>query len=126
MLKIAGIALIIVMVSIILMRTSKEYAILCMMGGCILLFFMGLTRLKVLTSQLSEMEQTLGIPSQYTTVFLKMLGISYIAEFTSSLCKDAGQGAIALQVDFAGKVAMVVLSFPVLQALVQTIRAVFV
>ena len=42
-------------------------------------------------------------------------------EFTATLCKDAGQHAIACQVDFFGKMSMVVVSLPVLQTLLETI-----
>ena len=50
-----------------------------------------------------------------------MIGIAYLSEFTASICKDAGQSTIASQVDFFGKMSMIVVSLPVLQSLLETI-----
>lgn len=61
------------------------------------------------------------VKEEYIAVVLKMIGIAYISEFTATLCKDAGQPAIACQVDFFGKMSMVVVSLPVLQTLLETI-----
>ena len=53
--------------------------------------------------------------------FYAIRKFEYISEFTATLCKDAGQHAIACQVDFFGKMSMVVVSLPVLQTLLETI-----
>ena len=43
-----------------------------------------------------------------------LLGISYICEFATNICKDAGYGAIASHIELAGRVTMVVMSLPIL------------
>ena len=43
-----------------------------------------------------------------------MLGIAYSAEFSSQICKDSGHGAIAAQIDFFAKTAIVMMSIPTL------------
>ena len=37
---------------------------------------------------------------------LKVLGISYITEFASAICQDAGEKSIAGKIELAGKVAI--------------------
>ena len=51
-----------------------------------------------------------------------MLGITYVAEFSANLCKDAGFGAIANQIEFYGKVMLIAVSIPILFSLIETIR----
>lgn len=51
-----------------------------------------------------------------------MLGITYVAEFSAGICKDAGYQTIALQIEIFGKLAVLVLSMPVLMALLNTIK----
>ncbi len=54
-------------------------------------------------------------------ILLKMIGVTYLADFTANLCRDAGYSAIAGQVEFFGKISLLTLSFPVLTALMETI-----
>ncbi len=58
----------------------------------------------------------------YVGTLLKMLGITYIADFSSNICKDAGYQAIAGQIEVFGKLAVLVLSMPILLALLDTIE----
>lgn len=62
-----------------------------------------------------------GLNSYYFTVVLKVIGIAYIAEFGAQLCRDAGQGAIAIKVEIAAKVAIMLLAMPIASALLQTV-----
>lgn len=50
-----------------------------------------------------------------------MVGITYVAEFSSNLCRDAGFGAIGNQIEFFGKVMIIAVSMPVIKSLIQTI-----
>ena len=52
---------------------------------------------------------------------VKMLGIAYIAEFSSSICKDCGHSAIASQIELFAKGAIVVMSIPVMSCLIELI-----
>ena len=69
-----------------------------------------------------EIENYIEIDHSYITTLLKMLGITYIADFSSAICKDAGYQAIASQIEIFGKLTVMVLSMPVLYALLNTIR----
>lgn len=54
-----------------------------------------------------------------------MLGIAYIAEFSSSICKDCGHSAIASQIELFAKGAIVVMSIPVMSCLIELIGELF-
>ena len=53
---------------------------------------------------------------------MKMIGITYIAEFASGICKDAGFGSLGGQIEMFGKLSMLAVSMPVLLALLETIK----
>ena len=55
-----------------------------------------------------------------------MLGITYIGQFSSGICKDAGYEATGAQIELFCKLSLMVLSMPVLLALLQTIQEFFV
>lgn len=52
---------------------------------------------------------------------IKIVGIAYIAEFGSEICKDAGQSAIATKIELAGKVIIAALAFPIIASLLDLI-----
>ena len=53
-----------------------------------------------------------------------MIGITYIAEFASGICKDAGYGSLGSQIEIFGKLSILVTSMPVLLALFGTLERV--
>ena len=89
--------------------------------GIWIVFFYAIRKFEYMVDMFRTMTEYTGIKEEYIAVVLKMIGIAYISEFTATLCKDAGQHAIACQVDFFGKMSMVVVSLPVLQTLLETI-----
>ena len=48
--------------------------------------------------------------------------LTYVAEFSSGICKDAGYQTIAGQIEIFGKLAVMLLSLPILMTLLNTIR----
>ena len=51
-----------------------------------------------------------------------MIGITYIAEFSSGLCKDAGYGSLGSQIEIFGKLSVLAVSMPILLALLDTVQ----
>lgn len=54
------------------------------------------------------------LPGDYVALLMKLLGISYLTESGAALCKDAGQTAIAGQIELAGKLVILSISLPVI------------
>ncbi len=53
--------------------------------------------------------------ARFLQPLLKITGIAYIAQFAAELCRDAGESALAGRVEFAGKTAIAVMSFPIIK-----------
>lgn len=101
---------------------KAEYGIYMSAAVSILLFTCMVDRLRVFVDAVEQMSRYISIDSGYIAVMLKMIGVTYIAEFCSSICKDAGYQTIAVQVEIFGKLAILMLGMPVLLALMETIR----
>jgi len=69
----------------------------------------------ILLRLLQIMEEN-GIRQEYILTVFKIIGISYLAQFAGELCKDCGQNAIAIKIELAGKVSILVLTLPILNA----------
>ena len=70
---------------------------------------------------LRRVRNYLPVETTYLNTLLKMIGITYVAEFSASLCKDAGNQAVAEQIEMFGKLSILALSMPVLLALLETV-----
>ena len=57
----------------------------------------------------------------YISILLKMLGISYIAGLASDISKDSGYNAVASQIEMAGKLSILLIGTPILEALLDTV-----
>ena len=58
-------------------------------------------------------------------ILLKITGITYLADFSANMCRDAGYSAIGGQIEIFGKISILAISSPVILALVETIRSFF-
>lgn len=101
---------------------KSEYGIFISVVLSVFVFFCILGRVEVILSVIRKISQTIGSKSSYLILLLKMLGVAYVAEFASSICKDAGYQTIASQIEIFSKITILALSMPVLQALLETIQ----
>ena len=101
---------------------KSEYGIFISVVLSVFVFFCILGRVEVILSVIRKISQTIGIKSSFVNLLLKMLGVAYVAEFASSICKDAGYQTIASQIEIFSKITILALSMPVLQALLETIQ----
>jgi len=62
------------------------------------------------------------VDSAYLGTLLKMIGITYVAEFASGICRDAGYGALGNQIQILGKLSVLGVSMPVFLALFETLE----
>ena len=101
---------------------KAEYGIYISIALSIVVFVGILGHLEILIDTMRRIGSYINIDSVYISTLLKMLGITYVSEFSSSICKDAGYQTIAGQIEIFGKLSVFVLSMPVLLALLETVK----
>ena len=69
-----------------------------------------------LFESLGKIQETLPVDTEYISTLVKMIGITYIGQFASGICKDAGYSTTAAQIELFCKLSVMVLSMPVLMA----------
>lgn len=115
-LGIAGIFL-----GVFLKETKPQYSMYVSIAICVCLVGYSLTKLLSLFGDIRTIQEYIPINSQYLTTLLKILGISYVGQFSASLCKDAGYSSIAGQIELFCKLSIMVVSMPILMVLLETI-----
>lgn len=101
---------------------KSEYGIYITVVLSLIIFFGVLGRLETLVEAMKGIGRFIQMDQAYIGTLIKMLGITYIAEFSSGICKDAGYQTIASQIEIFGKLAVMILSMPILLTLLNTIR----
>ena len=101
---------------------KSEYGIYISVVLSLFIFFCIITRLNIIVDMMRTIGSYINMDTAYIGTLIKMLGITYVAEFSSGICKDAGYQTIAVQIEIFGKLAVLVLSMPVLMALLETIK----
>ena len=94
------------------------------MGLSLFVLFYAIGRLSFVMEFLDGVLDDIGLESRYFEILLKIVGISYLCEFVSNICKESGFPAVAGQIEIGGKLTMMVMSMPILMAIVNTITSV--
>jgi stage III sporulation protein AD len=111
-----------VMLAVQLKGNKSEYGVYVSVAVSVILFVLISERLGIFVRTVKDLVSYSKIETSYFSVILKMLGITYIAEFASGICKDAGYQTIAGQIETFGKLTILALGMPILTALLGTIR----
>lgn len=105
-------------------KSSKpEYGMYIGFAISILIFSYGLRQAQAVIEQFEVVSGYLGGSKGYLTVLLKVIGITYICEFSSTICKDAGFGAVADQIEILGKLSVMFTGIPILFAVIEQIQS---
>lgn len=120
--KIMLIALIGIIMAMFLKTQKAEYSIFLSLCIAVLILFCVLGLFSSAKDQLSSLSMYLTMDNQYYGLLFKMIGITYLCEFCTSICKDAGYQAIGSQIDIFGKITILLAGIPILMTLLETIQ----
>lgn len=101
---------------------KTEYGIYMSVAVSILLFLCIVDRLEIFVETMDEISRYISMDTGYFSTMLKMIGITYISEFSSSICKDTGYQTIAVQIEVFSKLTILAMGMPILLALLETIQ----
>lgn len=96
-----------------------EYSFVLALATIVVVLVSVLGNLFGAVSKLRDLFSQSGNVGVYFTVALKALGISYITSFAADLCRDFGLSSLAQIAEIAGKIAIFVLSLPLMTAVLQ-------
>ncbi len=88
-------------------------------GGLICIFIV--EYLNRVFREFEGLQQYVAANREYLNILLKMIGITYICEFSASVCRDAGFQSIAGQIEVFGKVCILMFGLPIVISLLQTL-----
>lgn len=120
--KIVLLALVGVFLGVQFKSSRQEFSVYIGVMLSIVIFFEGMEKLGEVLERLKVLEGFMGSQYSYFGILLKVVGITYLCEFASSVCRDAGFAAVAGQIEIFGKLTVLLSGMPVILAVIETIQ----
>ena len=122
--KLALVGIVGILLAVPLKSYKAEYGIYIGIAVCLVILGYGMQYFARILSSIEQLRNYLNDNYSYITVLLKAVGATYACEFCAGICKDAGYGGIAGQVEMIGKLYILLIGMPVLMALLESIQSI--
>lgn len=109
------------LLSVTLKSYRPEYGTMTGIATGILIIMLTSGNLIKVLEELRQIVDKTGLDVKYFKITLKVIGISYITQFASEVCRDSGENAIASKVDTAGKICVLLLTIPIISGFLNII-----
>ena len=121
--KVGAFGIVGVMLALQFKGQKPEYSMYIGFGLSILIFCYVLKRAEAVMLQLDIIRRFLGNAEGYLSILLKVIGITYVCEFSAGICKDAGYSSVADQIEILGKLSVMFAGLPILFAVIEQIQS---
>lgn len=113
--KIIFIAVITIILSITITKFNPEFKVYITAIFGILVVYMLFKELKTYIREIADIFVKYDIKTEYFSTILKIVGIAYICDFISLLCKDLNHESVGKKVEIAGKLIILIYSIDVIK-----------
>ncbi len=122
MLKICSLGMVATIFGIYFKGIKGEYGVYISIVAGIIIFVCLMNKLEGIIEVIHKVQKFITINNAYIALMIKVIGITYVAEFSSNICKDAGYNALGSQIEVFAKITIMALSIPVIEALISCIN----
>lgn len=119
--KLVSIAIVGVLLVTLLKSAKPEFAVLAALGTGVVLAVFLLNSLSGAVLAFDSLVEKSGVSGELFSIVLKIVGIGYVTEYSSSLSEDAGCSGIAQKIQLGGKLTIFLMSLSVIEALISTV-----
>lgn len=106
---------------IIVKEVNAPIAFVIVLCTSMFVLFVVMIEITKIIQLLQSLAQLVRIDSIYIQTIFKIVGIAYITEFAANMMRDAGLSSIGSNIELAGKVFILILAIPIIQAVIQII-----
>ena len=121
MLRLTGFGVSAALMALLLRRLKPELGLAASLAAGVLLCVLVLPHLAQLLQGRESIARAGGLADGYMAQLLKVCGVSLLTDFAAQTCRDAGEDGLALKVELAGRVMLIALALPVMEALLSHI-----
>jgi stage III sporulation protein AD len=122
--RIGGLALTGLTALLVLRSYKPDWAPLIRLAVAVIFLGITLTMVATVLDYVQELTSATGALSEETwPLLLKALGIAFLTETAASLCRDSGEAGLAGWVETAGRLEILLLSFPLIRTVLDAVAA---
>lgn len=121
LIPICGICVIASILCTLFGNLGKEYSVYIKLSAAAGVLSVIILYISPLAETVYTLYEKAGADEKYLTILFKALGICYISQFASDICKDCGESTLAVQAELAGKIALMLLALPLFNTLSEII-----
>lgn len=119
-LKFASIGIVCTVVYVLVRQLRPEFAPFIQSAGLIVMTVLLMDYLKKLLESASELFSAFDVLDiDYLYLLIKVLGIAVVSKIGADICNDSGNSALAGNVELAGKVLILFLSFSLIKTVTE-------
>lgn len=117
--KIIGIGICGTVLALTVKQYRPELAIAVPVLSAAVILLLCVPYLSSVLTMFQNIAEESGIDTAYVKIVIKIIGVAYICQFASDICKDAGESSIAGKIELGGKVVIITLSMPIIYGLLE-------
>ena len=122
-LKLTGFGVCGAVMAMLLRRMKPGSGAAVSLGAGALLLIALMPTLSETVQHITAIARSGGLPDPYLAQLLKVGGVSLLTDFAAQTCRDAEENGLAMKVDLCGRVALIALSLPFMEALLTQIMS---
>ena len=106
----------------VLKRSGAEYGLFVSIAASLLILYAVLTSIYPVTELIGELAEAAGAENEYIGVLFKAMAVCFITQIAAESCRDSGEGAIASKIELAGKIAVLLISVPMIRGILGVVK----
>ena len=114
-------SLVVMFLYLVLKESKSTVASMLLLISGIIIYIFIFPYVKEIMEFVKTMTNSYGIDVTYIQIVMKIIAISYLATFSSVLCKDVGINSIATKVEFTAKIMILLLAMPIMKYVLDSI-----
>lgn len=119
--RIIGVGIITAITALVVRQVKPEISVIISITGGILMLILIANSLTSVFETFNSVIEKSGLTKGLFSTILKIVGVGYIAEFSASLCQDAGANSVADKILLGGKIVILVLALPIVTNIIEII-----
>ena len=121
--RLAALAVVVSVLSLTLRRQSADWSMLLSLAGCVAAAGLIMEQAGPLTRLFARLAEKTELPVTLTAPLFKAAGMGLLTQIAAAVCQDAGQSALAKLVELGGGVLCIIVSLPLLEAVLALIES---
>lgn len=118
---VVGLAVVITVFQAEFREEQPSWAVLLATAFSAVAFTALLPHISSVVQALTALAREGSVGSFYLNPVLKTIAVAYLTSFGVQICQEAGEAAISAVVELAGKLVILIIGLPLLQAILQTL-----